>query len=106
MLRGLHANKTSLRRPRNNGRGRKSEHGQTMTDGEHLIQLQQVGAQHGTKWSDGPHSSQGCPEITSARYLTRCWRHLIETFPEKDFQTQVEAISAALCFDICSLAHR
>lgn len=58
MLPWLHTNKTYLERPRNNGRRWKSEHGQTMTDGEHLIQLQQVGAQRGTVWSDGLHSSE------------------------------------------------
>lgn len=40
----LHANKTYLRYPRNNGSGWKSENSQTVTDGKHLIQLQQVGA--------------------------------------------------------------
>lgn len=56
-------------------------HGQTMTDGEHLIQLQQVGAQRGTLWSDGLHSSEhGRPEITCMHRLTRHRRHLTETF--------------------------
>lgn len=69
MLPWLHANKTYLKRPRNNGRGWKSEHSQTMTDGEHLIQLQQVGAQRGTVWLDSLHSSEeSCPQITSAAH--------------------------------------
>ncbi len=77
MLPCLHANKTCLK----HGGGME---GQTTTDGEHLTQLQQVGAQHGTVWGQAAlvRLEDGCPEIPSARCLTRCWRHLTKTFPD------------------------
>lgn len=71
-------------------------HGQTMTHREQLIQLQQVEAWHGTLWSHSPHSSEhNCPEITYVwpdTWPRHSWQH---------FKKQVQAISAALCSDIC-----
>lgn len=103
MLPWLHANKTYLKRPWNNGRGWKSEHGQTMTDGEHLIQLQQVGAQCGTVWSDGPHSSE---DGLSWNNLCTPPDTMLETpdqdIPDSTSKKQVQAISATLCFDVRS----
>ena len=73
MLPWLHANEKYLKCPGNNGRGWKSEHGQTTTDGEHLIQLQQVGALHGPVWS-------GLSWSDPAHRLTQHQRHLTDTF--------------------------